>query len=78
VTRLFERIQDYEKRIVKRRGQLDRADFEALLEALTLLARVLWPFAPHAAERLLMALGEEDGPDLGGPWPLPERERSAV
>jgi len=78
VTRLFERIQDYEKRIVKRRGQLDRADFEALLEALTLLARVLWPFAPHAAERLLIALGEEDGPRLGGPWPVPEREESAV
>ena len=34
VTRLLERIQDYEKRIVKRRGQLDREDFEALLEAL--------------------------------------------
>jgi leucyl-tRNA synthetase len=79
VTRLFERIQDYEKRIVKRRGQLDRQDLEALLEALVLLARVLWPFAPHAAERLLIALGEEDGPELGAPWPLmPEREQSPV
>ena len=38
VTRLFERIQDFEKRVVKRRGQLDRADAEALAEALVLLA----------------------------------------
>src|SRR5262249_15335037 len=30
VTRLLERIKDYEKRVVKRRGQLDREDFEAL------------------------------------------------
>lgn len=71
VTRLLERIKDYEKRVVKRRGQLDRADFEALLEALALLARVLTPFAPHVAEELLVALGEEDGPELAGQWPEP-------
>jgi len=59
VTRLLERIKDYEKRIVKRRGQLGDADFEALLEALTLLARTLSPFAPHMAEELLTALGED-------------------
>jgi leucyl-tRNA synthetase len=59
VTRLFERIQDYEKRIVKRRGELSRADFETLLEALALLARTLSPFAPHIAEELLIALGED-------------------
>jgi len=69
VTRLFERIQDYEKRVVKRRGQLDREDFAALLEALSLLARVLAPFAPHTAEQLLIALGSEDGPELVGSWP---------
>ena len=69
VTRLLERVQDYEKRIVKRRGALSRPDFEALLEALALLARVLAPFAPHAAERLLLALGGEDGEELTGPWP---------
>ena len=59
VTRLFERIQDYEKRIVKRRGALSRPDFEALLEALALLARLLAPFAPHAAEGLLITLGRD-------------------
>jgi leucyl-tRNA synthetase len=71
VTRFFERIQDYEKRIVKRRGQLSRDDYETLIEALVLLARVLAPFAPHFAEQLLIALGNEDGPDLVGNWPQP-------
>ena len=56
VTRLFERIQDFEKRVVKRRGQLDRADAEAQVAALVLLARALAPFAPHVAEELLLAL----------------------
>ena len=69
VTRLFERIQDYEKRIVDRRGGLSRDDHRALLEALALLARVLAPLAPHTAEALLLALGHEDGADLLGPWP---------
>jgi len=56
VTRLLERIKDYEKRIVKRRGRLSREDYETLLEALALLARTLSPFAPHIAEELLLAL----------------------
>jgi leucyl-tRNA synthetase len=57
ITRLFERIQDFEKRVVKRRGQLDRADAEAQVAALALLAQTLAPFAPHAAEELLIACG---------------------
>jgi leucyl-tRNA synthetase len=65
VTRLFERIQDYEKRIVKRRGGLSHADFETLLEALALLARTLSPFAPHVAEELLISLGRD--PSVGFP-----------
>ncbi len=59
VTRLLERIKDYEKRIVQRRGQLSREDGETLLEALALLARTLSPFAPHVAEELLLALGRD-------------------
>ncbi len=59
VTRLLERIKDYEKRIVERRGQLSSEDFEALLEGLALLARALSPFAPHIAEQLLIALGRD-------------------
>jgi leucyl-tRNA synthetase len=59
VTRLLERIKDYEKRVVKRRGQLGREDYDALLEALALLAGALSPFAPHVAEQLLIALGRD-------------------
>ena len=67
ITRLFDRIQDFEKRVVKRRGQLDRADAEAQITALTLLAEVLAPFAPHAAEELLLASGR---PETESPsWP---------
>jgi leucyl-tRNA synthetase len=68
-TRLFERIQDFEKRVVKRRGELNRADADALLAALDLLAKVLLPFAPHTAEALLLAgTNWAEGP-VGGPWP---------
>ncbi|HEX8958900.1 MAG TPA: class I tRNA ligase family protein [Solirubrobacterales bacterium] len=77
VARLFERVQDYEKRILERRGELGSEDFEALLAALALLARVLAPFAPHAAEQLLLALGHEDGHELPGPWPEPSSAEAA-
>jgi leucyl-tRNA synthetase len=69
VARMLERIQDYEKRIVKRRERLSKEDYETLLEALSLLARALAPLAPHLAEELLIALGGEDGPELLGAWP---------
>ena len=69
VTRLFERIQDFEKRVVKRRGRLSRADAEALAEALVLLDRVLAPFAPHFAEALLIEAGREDEVESLSRWP---------
>jgi leucyl-tRNA synthetase len=69
VTRLFERIQDFEKRVIQRRGALCRADAEAQVEALKLLARTLAPFAPHVAEGLLLSAGAEDGEALPGAWP---------
>ncbi len=69
ITRLFERIQDFEKRVIKRRGELSRADAEAQMAALELLARTLAPFAPHLAEALLLAFGNEDGASLPGTWP---------
>jgi leucyl-tRNA synthetase len=71
VTRLLERIQDYEKRVIKRRGQLSRADAEALAEALVLLCRVLSPFAPHFAEGLLLEAGRDAEVELLGSWPQP-------
>ncbi len=69
LTRLFERIQDFEKRVVERRGQLDRADAEAQIAALTLLAQALAPFAPHTAEGLLLASGRFEEASLPAPWP---------
>jgi leucyl-tRNA synthetase len=66
ITRLFERIQDFEKRVVKRRGQLDRADAEAQIAALALLAQALVPFAPHIAEELLLGTGGQAPLDA---WP---------
>jgi leucyl-tRNA synthetase len=69
VTRLFERIQDFEKRVVKRRGRLSRADAEALAEALVLLDRVLAPFAPHFAEALLIEAGRDDEVESLAHWP---------
>jgi leucyl-tRNA synthetase len=69
VTRLFERIQDFEKRVIQRRGALCRTDAEAQVAALRLLAQTLAPFAPHAAEGLLLAAGAKDGEALPGTWP---------
>jgi leucyl-tRNA synthetase len=69
ITRLFERIQDFEKRVVKRRGQLDRADAEAQVAALTVLIRALAPFAPHLAEELLVVSGRPEAAELPAPWP---------
>ena len=69
ITRLFDRIQDFEKRVIKRRGALDRADAEAQLAALVLLARTLLPFAPHTAEELLVALGVDDSVENLEVWP---------
>jgi leucyl-tRNA synthetase len=69
ITRLFERIQDFEKRVAKRRGQLDRADAEAQAAALLLLLQALAPFAPHTAEELLIASGKADSRELFEAWP---------
>jgi leucyl-tRNA synthetase len=69
ITRLLERIQDFEKRVVKRRGRLGRADAEAQIAALVLLARTLVPFAPHLAEELLVAAGVGDTAEALETWP---------
>jgi leucyl-tRNA synthetase len=69
ITRLFERIQDFEKRVVKRRGQLDRADAEAQIAALVLLTQALAPFAPHAAEEMLLNSGHAEAAELPVRWP---------
>jgi leucyl-tRNA synthetase len=68
VMRLFDRIKDFDKRVVERQGALTRADSEALLEALALLSQLLGPFAPHIAEELWLSFGNvQSGPQT--PWP---------
>ena len=61
VMRLFDRIKDFEKRVLARQPALGPADSEALIEALTLLAQLLGPFAPHLAEELWIAFGQRGG-----------------
>jgi leucyl-tRNA synthetase len=67
VMRLFDRIKDFEKRVLARQDELSPADREALLEALTILIQLLGPFAPHLAEELWIAFGHEA--DTQTPWP---------
>ncbi len=68
VMRLFDRIKDFEKRVIAREGELSRANRDALLQALTLLAQMLGPFTPHLAEELWIAFGH-DGQAAQTPWP---------
>jgi leucyl-tRNA synthetase len=68
VMRLFDRIKDYEKRILAREGTLSQADNDALIDALSVLAQLLGPFAPHISEELWLAFGNgEHGAQT--PWP---------
>jgi leucyl-tRNA synthetase len=68
VMRLFDRIKDFDKRVVAHQGAPGRADSDALLQALALLAQLLGPLAPHIAEELWLSFGnEETGPQT--PWP---------
>jgi leucyl-tRNA synthetase len=68
VMRLFDRIRDYEKRVIARQGELAGADLEALISALTVLAQLLGPFAPHISEELWITLGQSEH-DVQTPWP---------
>jgi leucyl-tRNA synthetase len=66
--RLFDRIKDFEKRVLAREPALSAANLEALLGALGVLVQMLGPSAPHLAEELWLALGnEEQGSQT--PWP---------
>ncbi len=69
VMRLFDRVKDYEKRVIARQGELGEADRDALLQAISLLARLLGPLAPHLAEELWIACGHE-ADAVQTPWPV--------
>jgi leucyl-tRNA synthetase len=66
--RLFDRIKDFEKRVRERQGEISRANADALVEALTVLAQVLGPFTPHMAEELWIAFGNDEH-SAQTPWP---------
>ncbi|HUB73177.1 MAG TPA: class I tRNA ligase family protein [Solirubrobacteraceae bacterium] len=68
VMRLFDRIKDFEKRVLAREPELNDANLAALARALSLLAQTLAPFAPHLAEELWLALGHDE-PAAQTPWP---------
>ncbi|HYB22248.1 MAG TPA: class I tRNA ligase family protein [Solirubrobacteraceae bacterium] len=59
VMRLFDRIKDFEKRVLAREPQLHGANLSALIDALGVLAQALGPLAPHIAEELWLALGRD-------------------
>jgi leucyl-tRNA synthetase len=66
--RLFDRIKDFEKRVLAREPALSPANLEALTAALSVLVQMLGPFVPHIAEELWLDLGHEvEGSQM--PWP---------
>jgi leucyl-tRNA synthetase len=68
VMRLFDRIKDFEKRVLARQETLGSANADALVEALSVLVQMLGPLAPHLAEELWIALGHEEQV-AQTPWP---------
>ena len=72
VMRLFDRVRDYEKRVIAKRGWLCAEDQEALIGALRTLGRVLMPFAPHIAEELLLASTAPGDGEIDTSWPAGE------
>jgi leucyl-tRNA synthetase len=67
--RLFDRIEEFETKATRaNRGRLATADAHAIAGALTVLAQLLTPFAPHVGEELWLASGRA-GDDEQPPWP---------
>lgn len=67
--RLFDSVRSFESKATKaNRGQLSDADARAVADALTILAQLLTPFAPHVGEELWLASAHaRPGEDV--PWP---------
>jgi leucyl-tRNA synthetase len=66
--RLFDRVKDFEKRVLAREPALSAANLEALTAALGVLVQMLAPFTPHLAEELWLALGNDETATQT-PWP---------
>ncbi len=68
VMRFFDRIKDFEKRVLAREPGLSPANLEAAIGALSVLVQMLGPFVPHISEELWVELGNvEQGSQT--PWP---------
>jgi leucyl-tRNA synthetase len=68
IMRFADRIKDFEKRVIKQRGELAEADEDALAIALLQVVSLLSPVAPHMAEELWERAGRE-GLVCQAPWP---------
>ena len=68
IMRFADRVKDFEKRVVKQRGELSEADEDALAIALLQVVALLAPVAPHMAEELWQRAGRE-GFVCQAPWP---------
>jgi leucyl-tRNA synthetase len=66
--RLFDRIKDFDKRVRARQAELGEENLQALLGVLSVLAQMLGPLAPHMAEELWLALGQQEHA-AQTPWP---------
>jgi leucyl-tRNA synthetase len=71
--RLFERVEEFEAKARRaNRNELALADARAIADALTVLAQLLTPFAPHIGEELWLASGADGLPT----WPSGGRSRT--
>ncbi len=68
VMTLVERIRDFERRVIKAQDELTRSDTIAMQAALLDAVRMLAPLAPHVAEELWAAAGQE-GLVAQAAWP---------
>jgi leucyl-tRNA synthetase len=68
VMTLVERIRDFERRVERAQGELSPSDLAALRRALLDAVRMLAPLAPHVAEELWAAAGQE-GLVCSAAWP---------
>ncbi|MGB2709990.1 MAG: class I tRNA ligase family protein [Conexibacter sp.] len=68
VMTLVERIRDFERRVLKQQDALTPSDTAALQAALLDAVRMLAPLAPHVAEELWAAAGQE-GLVAAAAWP---------
>jgi leucyl-tRNA synthetase len=68
VMTLVERIRDFERRVLKTQDQLTPSDRAAMQRALLDAVRMLSPLAPHIAEELWAAAGQE-GLVANAAWP---------